>query len=86
MRRVKNKFKISGECSPLSKEKNSEQAKAKRKNKGKMTVNTQSNRASIYVRKGNGMRFILCVCVYNDIAFFYSNVLNGVFMREAWGI
>lgn len=43
-----------------------------------MTDNTQSNRASMCV--------CVCVFVYNVAAFFYSDVLSGVFTSEAWGM
>lgn len=77
---VKNKLKISGECSPPEqRQKKKMQRKPNKmgeKNKAKMTVNSQS----IDMCKkgsGNGM------CVYNVTAFFYSDVLSEVFMSEA---
>lgn len=52
-----------------------------KKNKAKMTVNSQS---IDMCKKGSGNG--VCVCVYSVTAFFYSDMLSEVFMSEAWGM
>lgn len=80
---VKNKLKISGECSPPEQrqKKNAAQAKQNRGGGGTKQRWRLILRASICARRAVEM-----ACVYNVTAFFYSDVLSEVFMSEAWGM